>query len=113
MSSDWVETGRRRRQPLGNMWKHVDEKKWRDTYQANGVTQKPLERRRLVFVPLDVVVCNQTCDTNDCCSYSRRRTHQNIADHISSTAQPKINLRGSTQHECRRAITDSDASCAD
>src|SRR5260370_41937296 len=105
--------GGRRREPITNMRKDMDEKKRCNAYQADGVTQEPPQHRPLAFTPGNAVIRNQACDTNGCCYYSRRRTHQNIADHISSAAQPKIDLRRTTQHVCRRAVTDSNSTGTD
>ena len=59
------------------------------------------------------MIRNQACDTNDVAACSGGGTHQNVADHISTTTQSEIDLQGTAQHVCCRAITNRNAPSAD
>src|SRR5882757_3525931 len=92
------------------MRKYMDEKKRRNTDQANSITQEPTYGRRLVLTPCNAVIRNQTCNAKNGCSHRRGRTHENVPDHVPAAMQFKIDAQGTTQQICRGAITKG-ASC--
>lgn len=80
-----------------------------NTQQADGVAQEPSPRGRLVFRLRNTVISKEARDTDDCCHASRCRAHQNIANDVSSSAQPEVDLCRAAQCACSCAVTNSNA----
>src|SRR6202011_4102982 len=88
------------------MRKYMDQEKRCDAHQADGITQKPPYRRRLIFTPGNAVIGDQACDADDGCSCRRARSHENVADHIPAVTQLNIDPEVPAQHVGCHAIAE-------